>query len=154
MHGDGVFHSTDGGDNWTSFNGGLTNLYINSIFVNDGNLFVGFYGGGVARTPLAGSVTSLAEPSPGVQGPALLDQNSPNPFNGQTRIGFRVPVAGSATLSIFDLQGHEVATLINGQMAGGEHTTTFHSGMLASGMYLCRLVSGSSVSIRKMLLVR
>lgn len=154
MHGEGVFHTTDGGETWDPFNGGLTNLYINSIFVHEANLFVGFYGGGTARTPILRAVTSVADASPGFQGAALLEQNSPNPFNGQTRIGFGVPASGVVTLTVFDLLGHEVATLINRQMAGGEYTTTFDSGMLASGIYLCRLTTGTSVWTRKMLLVR
>jgi photosystem II stability/assembly factor-like uncharacterized protein len=154
MHGDGVFHTTDGGESWNPFNGGLTNLYINSIFVHEANLFVGFYGGGMARAPLPGGVTSVADASQGFQGAAMLEQNSPNPFNGQTRIAFRVPGSGVVTLRVFDLLGHEVAALINRQMAGGEYTTTFDSGMLASGIYLCRLTSGASVSTKKMLLVR
>jgi photosystem II stability/assembly factor-like uncharacterized protein len=154
MHGDGVFHTTDGGETWDPFNSGLTNFYINSIFVHEANLFIGFYGGGTARTPIPRSVTSVADASPGFQGAAMLEQNSPNPFNGQTRIGFRVPASGEVTLTVFDLLGHEVATLINRQMAAGEHTTTFDSGRLASGIYLCRLTAGASVWTRKMLLVR
>ncbi len=154
MHGDGVFHTTDGGESWNPFNGGLTNLYINSIFIHEANLFVGFYGGGTARFPIPRAVTSAVDVSPGFQGAALLEQNSPNPFNGQTRIGFRVPGSGVVTLRVFDLLGHEVATLIDRWMAVGEYTTTFDSGMLASGIYLCRLTTGSSVSTKRMLLVR
>jgi photosystem II stability/assembly factor-like uncharacterized protein len=154
MHGEGVFHTTDGGETWDPFNGGLANLYINSIFVHETNLYVGFYGGGTARMPIPRSVTPVADAPPGFQGSAWLEQNSPNPFNGQTRIGFRVPASGVVTLAVFDLLGHEVATLINREMAGGVYTTTFDSGRLASGIYLCRLTAGSSVSTRRMVLVR
>ncbi len=154
MHGDGVFRTTDGGETWTPFSGGLTNLYINSIFVHEANLFVGFYGGGTARIPIPPAVTAVADAFPGFQGTALLEQNSPNPFNGQTRIGFKVPGSGFVTLTVFDLLGRDVATLIERHMAGGEYTTTFDSGMLASGIYICRLTAGSSVSTKKMLLVR
>jgi hypothetical protein len=65
-----------------------------------------------------------------------------------------VPGAGVVTLRVFDLLGHEVATLIDRHMAGGEYTTTFDSGMLASGIYIYRLTSGSSVSAKTMVLVR
>ena len=154
MHGDGVYRTNDGGENWAAFNGGLTSLYINSIFVSDTHLFVGFYGGGTSRTPLLVDMTSVAEVSPGFRGPDVLDQNSPNPFNSRTSIGFRVQGSGFVTLTVCDLQGREVATLINQHMAGGEYRTSFDSGMLASGIYLCRLTRGNSVSTKKMLLMR
>jgi len=127
---------------------------MNSIFIHDGNLFVGLYGGGTARVAIPRAVTAVADVSRGFQEAALLEQNSPNPFNGQTRIGFRVPGSGVVTLAVFDLLGHEVATLVNRQMAGGDYTTTFDSGALASGIYLYRLTSGSSVSTKRMVLVR
>jgi photosystem II stability/assembly factor-like uncharacterized protein len=154
MHGDGVFLTKDGGENWAPFNGGLTSVYINSIFVSGANLFVGFYGGGTARTPISGGVTSSPDASSGFREWDLLEQSSPNPFNFRTRIGFRVSSPGFVTLNVFDLQGREVAILINQQMDGGRYTTTFNSGTLASGIYLCRLTLGNSVLTKKMLLVR
>ena len=82
--------------------------------------------------------------SAGVPASYALGQNYPNPFNPSTRIDFSLPVAGTATMKIFNLLGQEVVTLVNGPLASGTHETVWDGRdaagrVLSSGVYFYRL---------------
>ena len=87
-----------------------------------------------------------------------LSQNYPNPFNPSTTIRYRIEKAGPVSLRIFNLIGSEVATLVDGRQDAGSYDVQIHTGdgalSLASGMYFYRLETGSTVSIRKMILMK
>lgn len=87
--------------------------------------------------------------------PAVLTMgNYPNPFNPATTIHFVVPRAGEVKLSIYDVTGRHVQTLINTIMTAGEHTVNFDGANLPSGLYLARLESGAVSATRKLMLVK
>jgi hypothetical protein len=69
---------------------------------------------------------------------------SPNPFRGASQLSFLVPRAGRATLTVYDIAGHEVAEILNGPVSGGEHHVSWDgmsSGVpCASGIYFASLV--------------
>jgi hypothetical protein len=67
-----------------------------------------------------------------------LSNNYPNPFNPTTTIEYQIPQNGLVTLKVFDLLGHEVATLVDGMKGVGCYTVTFDASHLASGMYFAR----------------
>ncbi len=82
-----------------------------------------------------------------------LHQNYPNPFNAETSISFSITAQSDINLSIYDLLGRKVATLLSGPLDAGTHSVTWNAGKFASGVYLCRLQSGDkSVSTRMLLL--
>jgi hypothetical protein len=83
-----------------------------------------------------------------------LKQNYPNPFNPTTAIAFDVATAGGVRLTVFDLLGKEVATLVQGEMEAGAYVATFDASRLASGTYFYRLQAGAFVETKKMLLLR
>ncbi len=91
---------------------------------------------------------------PGVAGEFKLTQNYPNPFNPSTKIDFAIPSAGLTQLKVYNVLGQEVATLVNENMTVGNHSVTFDASRLASGVYLYKLVSGSFVSTKKMVLLK
>ena len=68
-----------------------------------------------------------------------LAQNYPNPFNPATRIGFRLPQAQHVTLTVYDLMGRPVATLVEGFKPAGPHEAVFDARALPSGVYVYRL---------------
>jgi len=72
----------------------------------------------------------------------------PNPFNPTTTLAVELAETGHVELSIFNLNGQEVATLVDGPLSAGSHQVAFHAGNLPSGLYLARLstVSGQQVS--------
>lgn len=83
-----------------------------------------------------------------------LNQNYPNPFNPSTSIKFDLPVNADVQLSVYNMLGQKVMTLVNGKMEAGFHQVTFNAGSLASGMYIYRLDAGSFVSTKKMMLIK
>jgi hypothetical protein len=83
-----------------------------------------------------------------------LRQNAPNPFNPATMISFTLAETGPARLSVHDLAGREVALLVNGLLAAGEHSLSFDAGRLSSGVYFYTLEAGNRVETRKMILTR
>ncbi|MDP4190619.1 MAG: T9SS type A sorting domain-containing protein [Bacteroidota bacterium] len=68
-----------------------------------------------------------------------LEQNYPNPFNPSTTISFSMPEPGLAMLKIYDITGKEVAILVNDELAAGNHSYSWNSGSLASGIYIYRI---------------
>jgi mannan endo-1,4-beta-mannosidase len=84
----------------------------------------------------------------------VLEQNYPNPFNPTTAIGFQLKADSYVTLKVYDVLGREVRTLVNENLKLGSHETTFDGTGLASGVYFYRLVSGSFVDTKKLVLLR
>jgi glucose/arabinose dehydrogenase len=83
-----------------------------------------------------------------------LGQNYPNPFNPTTEIRYQTPEVGHVTLKVFDVLGREVATLVDEVLSAATHTRTFDATGLASGVYYYRLVAGSHIQTKKMVLAR
>jgi spore germination protein YaaH len=85
---------------------------------------------------------------------AQLMQNYPNPFNPRTVISCQWPLAGKVRLTVYDVMGREVATLMDGYEPAGMHEVTFDGTDLASGVYVYRLTVGQYVASRTMLLLK
>ncbi len=83
-----------------------------------------------------------------------LDQNYPNPFNPQTRIAFRLSQSGQVRLSVFDVQGRHVRTLLDGHRAAGVHAVDFVADGLPSGAYVYRLETDGGQLARTMILTK
>jgi subtilisin family serine protease len=83
-----------------------------------------------------------------------LAQNYPNPFNPTTTIVFRVAQAEVVTLKIYDMNGREVATLVNEVKAPGTHNVVWEASGFASGVYFYRLSGATFSATKKLLLVR
>ena len=83
-----------------------------------------------------------------------LNQNYPNPFNPITSIKFSLPSAGNVKLSVYNLLGQEVQTLVNGFKAAGVHTVSFEAKNLNSGIYLYKLEANGLTSVKKMTLLK
>jgi len=84
-----------------------------------------------------------------------LNQNYPNPFNPTTNISFSLADAAPVKLTVYNLLGQEVATLISGKvMNAGTHTVAFNASSLSSGVYIYRLEAGSFVSNKRMTLIK
>ncbi|MBN2009601.1 T9SS type A sorting domain-containing protein [candidate division KSB1 bacterium] len=81
-------------------------------------------------------------------------QNYPNPFNPTTIISYRLPIAGNVKLSIFNSIGQRIATLVSGEQPAGVHRIEWDATDCASGIYVCRLQTGSFSATQKMLLIR
>jgi hypothetical protein len=88
-----------------------------------------------------------------------LAQNYPNPFNPETTIRFHLHERQQVRLVVYDLAGHRVRTLIDGELAAGEQTITWdgrdqQGRSAASGVYFFEIVTGNKAERRKMTLIR
>ncbi|HEY9165992.1 MAG TPA: T9SS type A sorting domain-containing protein [Candidatus Kryptonia bacterium] len=83
-----------------------------------------------------------------------LYPNYPNPFNPSTMISYDIPANNFVTLKIYDILGREVQTLVNQKQIAGKYGVRFDASRLASGIYFYRMVAGSYVSTRKMILIK
>lgn len=87
-----------------------------------------------------------------------LEQCYPNPFNPSTVIRYRLPAPGGkpveVRLTVYDLLGREVGTLVNEVQNGGEYEVRFDGAWLPSGVYFYRLAAGGYAETRKMVLAR
>ena len=83
-----------------------------------------------------------------------LEQNYPNPFNPSTTLTYTIPVEGHVKLRVYDMNGTEVATVLNGSETAGAHSISFNAASLPSGLYLYRLESNGVVMQRIMQLVK
>ncbi len=83
-----------------------------------------------------------------------LFQNYPNPFNPSTVISYQLPAPGFIILTIYNVLGQNVRTLVNRRQQAGSYTVNFDAKSLASGIYYYKLSSGSAIRSRKMILSR
>ncbi len=85
--------------------------------------------------------------------------NYPNPFNPSTRISYSAPQTGYVTITVHDVLGRTVSTLVDGVVGKGNHAIDW-SGKdgkgrdAASGIYIARIQSGQFMKTAKMMLLR
>jgi hypothetical protein len=94
--------------------------------------------------------------NPGIAVPSvyLLDQNYPNPFNPVTTIGYSVPEFSHVNLTVYDLLGEPVTTLVDDDKLPGNYSISFNASSLSSGVYYYRLKAGNYTNTKKFTLVR
>lgn len=88
-----------------------------------------------------------------------LDQNYPNPFNPSTTIKYQLTEDSKVNLTVYNLQGQAVRTLVNDNVAAGFQSITWNGRndmgqTVATGMYIYRIQAGSFVSVKKMLMLK
>ena len=83
-----------------------------------------------------------------------LYQNYPNPFNPTTTMKFNLEESGLATLTVYNILGQKVATILNEEMSVGIHKVTFDATSMSSGVYFYKLEAGKRVSVKKMMLLK
>jgi type IX secretion system substrate protein len=83
-----------------------------------------------------------------------LEQNYPNPFNPRTAISYHLAVDAQVELSIFDLVGRKVETLVSGFRPSGYYTIVWDASALSSGVYFYRMTTPDFVDTKKMILMK
>jgi predicted nucleotidyltransferase len=83
-----------------------------------------------------------------------LFQNYPNPFNSNTIIRYQLPKESKVTLKIYDVLGAEVLALLNEKKEPGVYEIEFNAQSLPSGTYIYRILEGSFVETKKMILLK
>jgi hypothetical protein len=101
------------------------------------------------RTPMHSSAANIT----GILG------NAPNPFNASSVVSYSLAAGQHVRLSVFDLLGHRVATLIDAFQPAGIHTVTWSGAdrngqPVATGIYFCRMEANGRVDSHKMSLIK
>lgn len=130
---------------------GSDTLGVHGSYGNFGDDFMPIY----RAITLTRGIISSNDIINGIPTEFALQQNYPNPFNPSTNINFALPQASNVTLTVYDMLGRKVATLIDGeQLSAANHSIKFDASAIASGMYIYRIEAGSFVSTRKMMLIK
>ncbi|MEW6412732.1 MAG: M20/M25/M40 family metallo-hydrolase [Candidatus Zixiibacteriota bacterium] len=114
-----------------------------------------------ALADIAGESTDIPnnQQTDELPGAFVLHQNHPNPFNPNTIIEYQLPRAGKVNLTVFNLLGQKVRTLVDEQQSAGTQKVNWDGAndaghKVATGLYLYRLQVGDHAESRKMLLLK
>jgi hypothetical protein len=119
----------------------------NSVYVVGGNT-----AGATAR--LSQPITSISNYGNSNSENFWLGNSYPNPFNPTTNIKFNVAKLSDVNISVYDIMGREVQTLVNKRLQPGTYDVLFEGSSLNSGVYFYRLKAGNYSETKKMLLVK
>ncbi len=84
----------------------------------------------------------------------VLEQNYPNPFNPTTAITYQLPANSKVQLTVYNMLGQKIQTLVNEKQNAGIHKVQFSGANLASGVYFYRLNANGKTQIKKMILMK
>ncbi len=126
-----------------------------TFYFEGGPKYIVLASGCYTMPPLTSTTDGL---TPIPEGYALLPA-FPNPLNPSTNIQYVLPEQSKVSLKVYDVRGHEVATLVDGQVGAGHHTVVWDAKNRAgksvpSGTYLVRMVAGDGVRVTKLLLMK
>ncbi|MCL5020552.1 MAG: T9SS type A sorting domain-containing protein, partial [Bacteroidetes bacterium] len=153
--GGGVFIFKSSNRTWIPVNEGLGDLGVYSLAAANGQLYAGTGSHGVWKRPIAEMVLDgIRNIKTDMPFGYRLYQNYPNPFNPTTVIDYLVPKPGYVSLTVYDILGRKVATLVSGNEFSGLHSVTFNASRFASGIYFYRLIESGCSQVRKMLLLK
>jgi len=113
-------------------------VYLDAIVVDDGE-------------PEENEIALLPDVRPST---FALQQNYPNPFNSMTQIQYALPYETEVSLTVFDLLGKEVGTLVNEKQPAGIHTVDFNAQDLPGGVYFYHLQAGDFSIAKKMIFLK
>jgi hypothetical protein len=83
-----------------------------------------------------------------------LDQNYPNPFNPITMINYQLPMISDVKLTVFNLLGQKVVTLINKIQPAGKYQVEWDASGFASGIYYYQIKTGNFQDVKKMVFIK
>jgi ligand-binding sensor domain-containing protein len=142
---EGVFLSKNNGTNWTPVNSGLTSSYVLSLSINDATLFAGTYGDGVWRRPLSEMLpVNVQKPQQNMSPLANFKILSPSRTNHFATIEFYSPYSQLATARIYNLSGHEIASLVNENHDSGKCRFLWNTRDIAPGCYAVKMRVGAN----------
>ncbi|MBC8486699.1 MAG: CotH kinase family protein, partial [Bacteroidetes bacterium] len=83
-----------------------------------------------------------------------LEQNYPNPFNERTNISYQLPYSTHVNISIYNMLGQLVKTLVNGNKEAGFYTVNWDAAGVSSGLYLYTIQAGDFSEIKKCIFMK
>jgi len=108
----------------------------------------------ISETAAFEPATGVSDLRMGIPSTFVLNGNYPNPFNPTTTIRFGVPTRASVKVTVYSILGEFVSQLVDGEVIPGYHEVRFDGTHLSSGVYICRILSGSFVQTKSLLLLK
>ncbi len=106
-------------------------------------------------TTWAGAVlTNIIQTSTSIPNGFYLGQNYPNPFNPNTNIYFSIPVSSNVKITVRDITGKEISSLVNEYLNAGTYKFDFAGENISSGTYFYMMQAGEFTNVKKMVLVK
>ncbi len=147
------YRSTNNGSNWSSQTVYPISGTLNHIsFIDTSNGWGVTSSGEVIRYRPPGTTGVAGQAD--VPGEFVLEQNYPNPFNPSTEVRYQTSEVSHVLLTVYDVLGREVATLVNEVKPAGRYSVTFNADGISSGVYYYKMRSGNFAETKKMLLLR
>ncbi len=128
-----------------------TDVWMYSGWANTSNRWATWNAATSFGTPPVPPQKAVAQ---GTAAGVALRGNYPNPFNPSTIIYYSIPDEMHVRLTVYNVLGQEVATLLNETVNAGNHQTTFDATDYPSGMYFYKLEAGTNVTTGRMLLMK
>jgi photosystem II stability/assembly factor-like uncharacterized protein len=148
-----ILETRDGGNNWIVQVEGLS-APINAVHFRDGYGWAVGVNGLILRTE-DGSTWIDEENRKVYHLKFKLQQNYPNPFNQTTVISYQLKVKSEVDLSIYNLLGQKVTTLVDKNQPAGKYKVEWDAGGFASGIYIYRFETNSGfIKSRKLVLLK
>jgi photosystem II stability/assembly factor-like uncharacterized protein len=153
-----IVYSDDWGQTWEPQISGVSEPFWEVFFLNENE---GWIVGGLTSTLIlhtknGGATTtginnSIDDPSSS----QILEQNYPNPFKTSTQIKYHLNRPSHITVTIYDISGRKIQTLVDEFQPEGKHTVDWNARLFNNGLYFCELkIDNDPVEVRKMMLAR
>jgi hypothetical protein len=148
-----IFRTTDGGVTWNQQI--VTENALYAVCFNDADYgtAVGEYGT-ILHTKNGGATFVEEEQIDEVPKTYSLSNNFPNPFNPSTKIRYSVSRSTLVQIKVYDILGNEIETLVNEEKPAGIYELNWNAVALPSGVYFYRIIAGSFIQTRKMILLK
>jgi photosystem II stability/assembly factor-like uncharacterized protein len=155
----GIFLSTNAGTSWSPVNTGLAspyaNLYILDLEICDYYIYASLSSSGVWRRPLSEMITvSSSKPSPRPSRQAHFNVLSSGTTYSSATFVFYLPQSEKVNFIVYNISGHEIASLGNKIFAAGLNNITWDIRNVATGFYIARMLAGSNSIIKNFPLIR
>jgi hypothetical protein len=151
FHGE-IQNTINGGISWATQIISSSYLSYNSVYFADS--LTGWVVGDSGKILSTNVITSNNEVNHSNPAKYFLHQNHPNPFNPYTKINYELPALNNVTLKVFNVNGVEVAKLIDEKQNIGEYSIEWNATNFPSGIYFYVLKAGDFQTSKKMLLLK
>lgn len=145
-----IMTTIDGGITWTTLSMPSVASFSSVAKTNTAYYVVGSYG----VILKSDHTTGISNINLEVPASYTLSQNYPNPFNPETNIKFSISQSGNVKLTVFDITGKEVESLVNEKLSAGTYAYNFNTSNLPSGTYFYKIETDNFVETKKMVLIK
>lgn len=150
--GNKIYVSNDNGTSWTVKNEGLPSTAITGLCISNNYIYATTWYSAYRRQ--LGEITEVHRLLNEIPGKFSVSQNCPNPFNPSTLIEYTLSVPNYVNLTVCDLLGCEITTLVKEKQNAGRYHVVFDGSNLSSGIYFYKFVAGEYTETKKLILMK